>query len=169
MTRRHVNIGRPIALLGVALLLVSLFLEWFGADARGPGADAGISAWTAFETLDLLLAGIGIAAFAIVLPKLFGRPPLLAEAWLPVLGAAALVIVVATLLNHPPSASQLDGRVGAWLALAGAVLFVVGSLVGHAKVSFSMTFDERDEEPVSQRAPAAPPPPASGEPPTEQL
>ena len=168
--QQRTNIGRPIALLGAILVLVSLFLDWFGV-SNAPRGDEGITAWTAFETLDLVLAAIGIAALAIIVPRLLGRPALLAERWLPALGAAALVIVVAALLNHPPAADGLDEKVGAWLAFAGAILFAVGSFLWHARVEISMSFGDADEPRESRPAPAAPPPrgTAPADPPTERL
>jgi hypothetical protein len=171
MQERRINLGRPIALLGVVLLLVSLFLEWFEVNAEGHG-ELGLTAWEAFEALDLVLAGIGIAAIIIIGSHLLGRRSPIPERWEPALATAALVIVGAGILNHPPAAHGLDEEVGAWLALAGAVLFVIGSLVGRARINISMTFDDDrpagdPHTPPAGRSAAAPPPP--GEAPTERL
>lgn len=165
MNQRRINIGKPIALLGVLLLLISLFLAWFEI----PGDD-GITAWTAFEALDLVLAAIGVAALVIIGSHLLRRPSPIPERWEPALATAALVIVGAGILNHPPAATGLDQKVGAWLALAGAALFVAGSLVGRARISISMSFDEPAAR--AQTRPAEPAPPASPPPvdaPTERL
>jgi hypothetical protein len=174
MQERRINLGRPIALLGVVLLLVSLFLEWFEVNAEGHG-ELGLTAWEAFEALDLVLAGIGIAAIIIIGSHLLGRRSPIPERWEPALATAALVIVGAGILNHPPAAHGFDERVGAWLALAGAVLFVLGSLVGRARINISMTFDDDDRTrgarpaPPAPASPEAPPQSTTSEPPTERL
>lgn len=150
-----------VAGLGALLLFISLFLDWFEPD---------LSAWTVFEALDMVLATLCLATFVLVVPKALGRPvvdgppdslPL-------VVGAAAFVIVGVQLLNHPPAAIGLDQEVGAWLALGGAVLMLVGGVLSRTRITFSVTV--REPEAASRPRAAAPPasPPPEPAPPAER-
>jgi hypothetical protein len=119
---RRIDAAPALAALGALLLLVALFLDWFG----------GASGWAVFEVVDLLLAGVAIAALVAVAER--G----LDQRWLPVLGALALVVVAVQLFEPPPGAATDDRDTGAWLALAGAVLLALGGLLHTAAVSISV-------------------------------
>jgi hypothetical protein len=56
-TREQLDPGPLVAAIGGGLLIVSLFLDWY---------EPAISGWTAFETLDLALAGLGLAALGVL-------------------------------------------------------------------------------------------------------
>ena len=49
--RQRFDAGNALVAVGAVVLLVSLFLDWFGP----PDGGTGVSAWTTFEVLDLLL------------------------------------------------------------------------------------------------------------------
>ena len=118
-----------MAMVGAALLLVSLFLDWY---------EPGLSAWEVFEIGDVLLAGLAIVALAIALPMRMpaNAPRALAEERaLPWIGVAALVFVGVTLVNDPPAARGLALEFGAWLGLAGAALMAAGGFLSTAQVS----------------------------------
>lgn len=146
---RRVDAGALVAAVGALLLLVALFLDWFGTDADG------YTAWTVFEVIDLLLAAIALLAISTLLSRtgVERRAP---EAPLFALGAAALVIVAAQLLNHPPAATELDPKTGAWLGLAGAALLLAGAVMSLARISLAVEGRERG-------APAEPAEPAATE------
>ncbi|MGI8460261.1 MAG: hypothetical protein ACR2OC_01310 [Solirubrobacterales bacterium] len=131
---RRIDGGSVLAALGALLVLVSLFLDWFAP---------GLSAWTVFESLDMVLAAIAIATLAGVVPRLLARGAsaraLVPEGLLPVLGVAAFVVVGIQLLNHPPAAIGRDEEVGAWLALAGATLLLIGTTLVRTRVTISMS------------------------------
>jgi len=118
---RRIELGPALAAVGAVLLLVALFLGWFGA----------ASAWTVFELLDLVLAGIAVAALVAVAGVLDAR-------LLPALGAVALVAVAAQLLEPPPGAGDEDRGTGAWLALAGSVLLLLGGILQSASITVSV-------------------------------
>lgn len=140
---RRLDAGALVAAGGGTLLFVSLFLDWYGDEA-----DA-ISAWTVFELIDLLLAGVALLAISTCLHRA-GVDRRLPDVSLVVLGLAALVLVASQLVNHPPAVNggDLDAETGAWLALAGAALILAGAVMSIARVSFS----------VERRESAAPPP-----------
>ncbi len=120
-----------------------------------------------FEIVDLLLTVIAIAALFGVFTRAVPRaglpePPPSVE---PVLALAALILVVAALINPPPAAIDLDPDTGAWIALAGAVLMGIGALLGLARVSLVITLSPRERsEPPSSQPPFPPPPPPPANP-----
>lgn len=150
---RRVDVATGLVAAGALLLLVSLFLEWYDPD---------VTAWRAFEALDLLLAALALGAVAIAAGALDrALPP--AHSRLPALAGAGLVIVAVQLIDPPPAVRDGDLRTGAWLALVGAALMAVGAALTVARVSIS--FDVRDRPPP----PPPPPPPAGPTSPTEPL
>jgi len=124
--------GGILAAIGAVMLLVSLFLDWFS-----PASDA----WQSFEIVDLLLAGLAIAALA---TGLTGRalPGPVSLSWL---GVAALVLVVAAILNHPPAASAHSLKAGAWVGFGGAALIALGGLLDTTRISVVIAFRSREE------------------------
>jgi carbon starvation protein CstA len=140
MSRRPIDAGAAAAAGGAVLLLVSLFLDWYGNDGHG------YSAWTLFEVIDLLLAGIALMAISTFISR-SGIEPRLPQAPLVLLGGAATVLTVSQLIDAPPAVAlgEFDIQTGAWLALAGSALLLAGAFMSVARVSFS----------VEQRAPQA--------------
>ena len=160
---RRVPVGPLIAALGAILLLVSLFLDWYSRDGD---FDGDLSAWTAFEVLDLVLAGLALAALMVLVRELGARLPgadgLRARLLLP-LGALALLIVVSQLINHPPAGIGRDPDVGIWLALAGSALMLAGALLAAARVSLAVDVERREGAEAPERAPGTvPTPPEPG-------
>jgi len=143
MSRRPLDAGAAVAAGGAVLLLISLFLDWYGDDGHG------YSAWTLFEVIDLLLAAIALIAISTFLSR-SGIESRLPQAPLLLLGAAATVLTVSQLIDAPPAVAlaNFDIQTGAWLALAGSALLLAGAFMSVARVSFS----------VEHRAPPAPEP-----------
>ncbi len=139
---RRIDAGDVLAALGALLVLVGLFLDWFG----------GANGWEAFEALDLVLAALALAAIAaaaagaglLAAPS----PRLLAP-----LGVALLAVVALQMVDPPPAIGDEDDDLGAgaWLALAGAALVLIGGLMRVARVSVSVSVGGRD---VRRRVPA---------------
>jgi hypothetical protein len=153
MTRR-VDAGATVAAVGALVLIVSLFLDWFGDDREG------FSAWTIFEVLDLALAGIGLLALSTFLSR-NGIEPRMPRAPLILLGAAALVLTASQLIDHPPAVagSDADPQTGAWLALAGSLLILGGAFMSVARVSFSVEQREPRPDPETETVKMTPPDP----------
>ena len=100
---RRLDAGAVVAAAGAVLLLVSLFLDWYGDDGEG------FSAWTIFEVIDLLLAGIALLALSTFLSR-SGVEPRLPEAPLLLLGALALVLTASQLIDEPPAVALVGAR-----------------------------------------------------------
>jgi len=132
LVRERFDAGTGLVAVGAVLLLVSLFIDWYR-----PGGDA----WAVFESIDLVLAGAAISALLAMAPRLgnggLGRA-------LPIISAAAFVVVAVQLIDPPPVVSDSDLRTGAWLALAATAVMAAGSLLGAA--SISITVDVRGRE-----------------------
>ncbi len=148
----RINGGQALVAIGAAALIVSLFLHWY---------EPGLTAWTVFEVWDIVLAAIAIACIVSVLRVRrtdLRDEQVVPERWLPALAGAALVVVVVSLINHPPAAQSFRGgspQVGAWLALAAVVLMSAGAVLSRARISLVITLRSRES-----RSAAAPPPPA---------
>jgi hypothetical protein len=138
---RSIDLGRALLALGAALLLASLFVEWY---------DDGLTAWEVFEALDLLLLALALAAAALALrPGALGPSrSSLAPVAIP---AVVLVVVVVQLLNPPPAAAGADPSTGAWLALGAAVLMLAGAALAVARIAVTVEVGERR---IRHRTPA---------------
>ena len=146
----RINGGQALVAVGAIALIVSLFLSWY---------EPGRSAWTVFEVWDIVLAAIGIAAVTAVVPARrtdVRDEHIVPERWLPALAGAALVIVVVSLINHPPAARGSSPDVGAWLALAAAIVLSAGAILSRARVSLIITLRAGEQ---TRGAPSPPPPP----------
>jgi hypothetical protein len=130
--RERFDAGTGLVAVGAVLLLVSLFIDWYR-----PGGDA----WAVFEAIDLVLAAAAVSALLAMAPRLgnggLGRA-------LPIISAAAFVVVAVQLIDPPPVVSDSDLQTGAWLALAATAVMAAGSLLGAA--SISITVDVRGRE-----------------------
>lgn len=167
-----IPVGPVVAAIGAIMLIVSLFLDWY----EGP-AGAGITGFTVFEFLDLLLTGLAVAmlvwlADAIGLIRSGMRPgvPL-------VVATLTLVIVLTQIVNDPPAVAGPRGSeqdTGIWLALAGAALMVAGAVLATARIAIAVEPRERGgarvvtgaEEPPPRPAPPERPRPPADEAPT---
>ena len=137
-----------MAAVGGIVLLVSLFLDWYGDNRDG------FSGWTVFEVIDLLLAAIALLAVSTFLSR-GGFDKRLPDVSLVLLGGAAVVLTGSQLINAPPAAFELDPKTGAWLALAGSLLLLAGAFMSIARVSFSV--EQREARPMTPPPPAADP------------
>ena len=153
----RINGGQALAALGAIVLLVGLFLDWFGQR----------NAWTTFEVLDLVLAAIAVATLVGLVPaSAWGRrsTPVVPPEYLGPLGIAAVVIVIAALINHPPTGAGHSPHIGVWVALAGGLLIALGGILRSARISLVITTrptaDSRGatERPPTSRPPAGPGP-----------
>jgi hypothetical protein len=141
-----IELGSLLAGLGAVLLLVSLFLDWYGPEEGG----GGITAWQTFELVDLILAALSIAVLYALferLTKLRDQPIL--PGWVAtVAGPVAVVLVVVAIVNDPPILLTVPGtelEAGIWVALAGGLLISLGALLGRVRISLVMSAREGED------------------------
>lgn len=129
---RKIDAGAVLVAAAALLLVISLFLDWFGVSGV-----ANLSAWEVFEALDLVLLAAAVAAVASAFGRLDSRV---------LLGAAlvAVVVVVSQLIDPPPAGQSADREVGAWLGLVGAALLLAGAALVAAQIA--VTVDVRGRE-----------------------
>jgi hypothetical protein len=132
MTRRF-EVGPILVALGALVLLVSLFLDWYGS----------LTAWDAFEVVEVLLGALAVIALVIALGQLVPDIEYVDRRHLPAVVLATAVLVAAEIINPPPAAADLSPSTGAWLAFAAALLMVIGAVLSLGRVSVSVSVEER--------------------------
>ena len=146
---QRTDAGPVVAAVGAVVLFLSLFLSWYDPDVSG---------WDAFETLDLLLGGLAVAAAMLAAGQLgasFAQG--IDLRLLPLLGALAVAAVGITLLQGPPGTEGADPGSGAWVALAASILVLAGGALSAARISVTVTVAGRDGRPSSSMTATAPP------------
>lgn len=124
--------GAVLVAVGAVVLLISLFFDWY---------EPGRSAWEVFEVWDLVLAALALTAMWAATERVLSTRPL-PQRWLVVPGIAALVIVVASLLNHPPAAIGSGPMAGIWLALGASMAMAIGAGMSIARVSVAIQISD---------------------------
>jgi hypothetical protein len=167
-TQLRIAGGTVVIAVGALMLLVSLFCDWYGSTN---GADA-ISAWTAFEIVDVLLAALALTAIYAIVASLLGTDWPMPPWWmLPLAGPVALVLIVISIINPAPVllfAAHPTREAGIWIALSGALLMSLGILLGRVRISLVLAGRERPSESESadpaaetRRMPSEPPTPGA--------
>jgi hypothetical protein len=125
MDLRRLRSGEWVASASGALLLVSLFLPWYGIDGES------LSAWESLAVIDVVLAlvaALGIALPLVTASQRVPAVPIALAALVTLVGVLGLVLVLARLAALPEGA---DGREWAiWLALAGVAGVTAGAALG---------------------------------------
>ena len=132
---RRIEAGPVLVGLGALVLLVSLFLDWY---------QPAVSAWEAFEVLDLVLAALGIAALVGAVGAIRPDAVVIERQLLPAIVAAIAIVVAAQILDPPPVILDGDPDTAAWLALGAAAVMCIGTLLTLGRVSFALTVEGRD-------------------------
>ena len=158
MSAEHrIPVGSLLASIGAVLVIVSLFLDWY----------EGVTGWTIFEIVDLVLVGLALLAVYSLAADL-DVVKQKANPGLTLVGAMlALVIVVTQVLNDPPAVAGADGPdpdIGLWLGLAGAALMVAGAIVATTRISLAVEARRRDEPPTVPKGEAESKPDTHGRP-----
>jgi hypothetical protein len=153
VTRRF-DIGPVVLGLGAILVLVGLFLPWYGE----------LSAWDAFELADVLLAALAVAGIAAAAGLLTPEADILDRRALPWLVGATVVVVATEVLNPPPIAGGQELGTGAWLAFAGALVMALGTVLSLGRVSFAVAVEGRDRRRRVAAVDHRPPPTETGAP-----
>lgn len=158
---RRVPVGPLLAGVGALILAVSLFLDWW----QRPEGLPGISAFDAYEIVDLLLLGLAV----VVAVALAGGLGLIKQAVSPLTSllasAITVVIVVSQIVNDPPAiAGRADHAFGIWLALIGGLLMTAGTVLAYTHISLALDLKPRTEPERTAGPPASDPPPADDAP-----
>jgi hypothetical protein len=132
MTRRF-QVGPIVFAVGAIVLLVSLFLDWYGP----------LLAWEAFELVDVLLAVLAIAGLLAAVGTVAPDVAYIDARWLPAIGIAAAVLIAAS-LDPPPAAVGESAGTGAWIAFAAALVMVVGGVLSLGRLSVAVSLDSRE-------------------------
>jgi hypothetical protein len=133
MTRRF-EVGPILVALGAIGLLVSLFMDWYGP----------LTAWEAFEVVEVLLAALAVTALVIAAGLLLPDLEYVERRWLPLVVLAVAVLVAAELVNPPPAAGEEALEAGAWLAFGAAIVMLAGAVLSFGRVSFAVAVEGRE-------------------------
>lgn len=139
MTRRF-EVGPMLVAVAAMLLLVSLFLDWYGS----------LTAWEAFEVVEVLLVALAVAALVIAVGEVVPDLDYAGRRWLPVVVLAVALLVVAEIINPPPAAGGEGPTTGAWMAFAAALVMLVGTVLTFGRVRFAVAVEGRE---VRERVP----------------
>lgn len=133
MTRRF-EVGPMLVALGAIALLVSLFMDWYGP----------LSAWDAFEVVDVLLTALAVAALLAAAGMLLPDLEVLERRRLPLIVFGVAVLVAAALVDPPPAAGEDTLGDGAWLAFGSALVMLAGTLLSFGRVSLAVAVEGRE-------------------------
>jgi len=121
-TLRRLRVGELLALAGAICVIVSLSQRWY------ENAYGNLTAWDTFGPAVVLMIAAAAAALALVLSTITERStalPVAAAVWSTLLAIVAVIAAIVRVLERPDHATSVC--VGAWLALAGAILMLAGS------------------------------------------
>jgi hypothetical protein len=172
MNLSSLRTGERIAAAAAVLLLVDLFLKWYGIDigealgdiASTAGVQTSFSAWEIFEFTDVLLFVIVVVILALVGLNAAGRGlvlPVSRSAIIAALGAIATLWVLWRLINEPGPNGLVDIKIGGYLGL----LFAAGIAFGGWRAMQEEGLTIQDAKAQAERAVgrrADPPPPSPG-------
>ncbi len=155
MDTSRLTTGDIIAGVGGIVLLISLFLPWYGVsvDVAGFTASESASGWEALGFIDILLFLISVAAVAVVAARAAGMLPAEVPGAVVLLGlgALAVLLVIYRIIDIPaedvPNEIDLSRKTGVFIALIGASAVAYGGW-------------RTNSEAPRAGAPAAAPPPA---------
>jgi hypothetical protein len=151
MSLRRLRPGELIALAGAVCVIVSLTQPWY------ENSFAQLSVWETFGPAVVLLLAATAAALMLVVATIAERStalPVAAGVWSTLFGTIAVIAAIVRVLERPDHADHVCR--GAWLALAGAILILIGSW-------WSMR-DERRSLYEPAEPPPLPPPTPNGTP-----
>jgi len=131
---RRIDIGPLIVALGSLVLLVSLFLDWYGDQ----------TAWDAFEVTDVLIAALAVLALTAAVGLVAPEVAYVDRRWLPAAVFAVAIVVIAQILSPPPAVGGADPQPGAWIGFTAALVMLAGAVLSLARISFSVAIEGRE-------------------------
>jgi hypothetical protein len=130
MDTTRLTTGDIVAGVGGIVLLISLFLPWYGASAGGVSVTG--SGWEVLGFIDILLFLIALVAIAVVAARATDRLPaeVPASVVLLGLGALAVLLVLFRIVDIPggdvPDSVDLSRKIGIFIALIAAAAVAYG-------------------------------------------
>ena len=131
---RRLEIAPLIVALAALVLLVSLFLDWYG----------NLTAWEAFEVADVLMAALALATLVTAAGLIAPAIAYMDRRWLLPLALALALLVVAEILSPPPAAGDEYPESGAWIAFGAAFVMLAGTVLTVMRVSLQLAFEGRE-------------------------
>jgi hypothetical protein len=156
MDTSRLTTGDIVAGVGGIVLLISLFLPWYGVsvDVAGFSASESGSGWEVLGFIDILLFLIAVVTIALVAARAAGALPadLPAPVVLLGLGALAVLLVIYRIIDIPtdgdvPDQVDVSRKLGVFIALIGSAAVAYGG------------WRTNSEAPAGRAAPLADPPP----------
>jgi prepilin signal peptidase PulO-like enzyme (type II secretory pathway) len=121
---RRLRLGELVAGAAALLLFIDMFLKWYGFEgenlARAAGFSTTISAWRAFDFIDILLFLVVLVTIGLVVLSATARTPALpvaASVIVTVLGLVAALFVLYRIVNQPGPNDFVNASYGAYLGL----------------------------------------------------
>jgi hypothetical protein len=117
MDVRRLRLGEVLLAVSGVVLIVALFLPWYGPDLSG---------WEALGVVDVILALVAACAVSVTVSTAFFRVaavPIALDALVTLLGLVGLLLVLFRVIDLPDGASGREA--GVWVALAAAAGVVV--------------------------------------------
>jgi hypothetical protein len=115
--------GEWIAGAGGVALLAAMSLHWYGA---GPFE---LTAWQAFDVLDVVLALLALVPLGLVVTQATRRSPSIPVAFSvlsTLAGMLAALLILYRIVNQPGPNDLVEVQAGAWLGFAAAVVVAAG-------------------------------------------
>ena len=129
--------GEQIAGIAAVLLLIDMFLNWYGANltdqlsqaAKRFGVDTHVNAWQAFSTTDILIFVACVVTLVMVGVKVMGSEvpvslPMIAAA----LGGFTTLIILWRIVNQPGDNDAVNVDYGAYIGLVLAAAMTYGAI-----------------------------------------
>lgn len=136
MDTSRISFGEMVAAVSAIILLIIMFLPWYGVSAEAGGfeASANANAWEAFGFIDILLFLAILVTLGLVAARATGNMPstLPAPAGLiiAIVGLIAAVLILFRILSIPGPSVDIEGvelgrKIGIFLGLlaAGGIAF----------------------------------------------
>ena len=115
--------GEWIAGAGGVALLAAMFLHWYG---DGPFE---LTAWQAFDVLDVVLALLALVPLGLVVTQATRRSPSIPVAFSvlsTLAGMLAALLILYRIVNQPGPNDLVEVQAGAWLGFVAAVVVAAG-------------------------------------------
>jgi hypothetical protein len=134
MDTSRLTTGDMIAGVGAVVLLISLFLPWYGVslDIGNVSVSESASGWESLDFIDILLFLISIAAIGVVAARAAGQLPAEVPGAVVLLGLGglAVLLVLYRIIDIPaddvPDEVDLSRKIGVFIALIGAAAVAYG-------------------------------------------